>query len=274
MAALAPTLNFFGVLSESKRIISAHSRHFLALSVLFLLPLSFSLIIYPTLQAILSDSQSRHIQILLGHTQNVQNTPTLDPDSSLKSLALPLTFTLFVFLLSISAAATITYSTYHGFYGRPVKLAAAVKSLFHSFIPLLLTTITSQSLMALVCASFGLFLVLITKSVEILGFEIDYSSNYFLWFCIAISIISASVLAYLHVNWSLACEVVVVESRWGLEALRRSNYLVKGMRTISLSLLLCFGAAIGFSVWVNSATGPVDLGDFRKFCGRWWARAS
>lgn len=34
-------VGFFGIFEESRRIISAHSRHFLGLSVLFLLPIAF-----------------------------------------------------------------------------------------------------------------------------------------------------------------------------------------------------------------------------------------
>ncbi|MCD7456813.1 hypothetical protein HAX54_033296 [Datura stramonium] len=70
MSANTHTLNLWGVLSESKRIINAHSRHFLALSVLFLLPLSFSLIIYPIFQATIFESVSpfpdgKYLSILL-----------------------------------------------------------------------------------------------------------------------------------------------------------------------------------------------------------------
>nr|ADE76582.1 unknown [Picea sitchensis] len=34
-------VGFFGIFEESRRIISAHSRHFLGLSALFLLPIAF-----------------------------------------------------------------------------------------------------------------------------------------------------------------------------------------------------------------------------------------
>ncbi|GFZ18267.1 hypothetical protein Acr_27g0000060 [Actinidia rufa] len=242
---MARTTTFCGVLSETRRITNAHTLHFLALSVLFLLPLSFSLIIYPILSATLSQSQT---------------TPTA-PDLSLQTLALPLAYSLFFYLISLSAAGTITYSTYHGFYGRPVKFAAAVKSLAHTFIPLVVTTIASQFLVVLVCAAFGGFSVFLIEGVEILGFEIDYNSNYYLGFCIAVFVILVLVLVYLQVNWVLASAIVVVESKWGFEPLRRSAYLVKGMRSVSLSLMVLFGSVTGLVLWSYSGTTR-DVGGF------------
>ncbi|XAR65231.1 hypothetical protein NMG60_11009278 [Bertholletia excelsa] len=253
MAAPAPTLNFFGVLSESKRIVSAHSRHFLALSVLFLLPLSFSFIIFPNLENTLfqSQSQSRSTQVLL---RSFDRSNYEIHAFSLKRLALPLAYALFAFLFSLCATATVTHSILHGFYGRPVKLAATVKSLRHSFFPLAFTRVAAGFVIALVCSAFGLFLFVVSKAVELLGFEIDHSSNYFIGFCIVLLVVLGLVMVYVQVNWSLAGVIVVAESKWGFECLRRSSYLVKGMRTLSLSLMLFFGFVIGVLLWVGSAT--------------------
>ncbi|KAJ0825744.1 hypothetical protein HanRHA438_Chr17g0806571 [Helianthus annuus] len=124
------TLTLFGTLSEAKRIFSAHSRHFLALSVLFLLPLSFSLIIFPTLQLSLTQSYVVSTQFLTLHP-----THTYLPHH----LTLPLIYTLFIYTFFLCATATITYSTFHGFYGRPVKFFPAIKSLISSFFPLVKT---------------------------------------------------------------------------------------------------------------------------------------
>ncbi|KAH7858502.1 hypothetical protein Vadar_024619 [Vaccinium darrowii] len=260
MATSGRTLNLCGVLSESKRIINAHSRHFLALSVLFLLPLSFSLIIFPTLQSTLTSSQPHsyhHSQTLLRTTTTTTHTPPL------QTLALPfLLYSLFYSIFFLTASLTITYSTYHGFYGRPVKLAHAAKSLLSSFLPLLATSIASQLLIALVCAAFGVFPFAVAKGVQILlGFdeEIDYATNhYFLGLCGVVFVVLALVLVYLKVNWALACVVVVVESKWGFEPLRRSAYLMRGMRLVSLSLWLLFGTLIAFFVSAFGS-GPMSV---------------
>lgn len=118
--------------------------------------------------------------------------------------------------------------------------------------------------MALVCAAFGLFLFLVTKGVEFLGFEIDYNSNHFHGFCVVLSLVLLLVLVHLQVNWALAPVIVVVESKWGFEPLRRSTYLVKGMKTVSLSLLLFFATVIGFSVWASARTSSDSFGDVWK----------
>ncbi|GMP43360.1 hypothetical protein CsSME_00012744 [Camellia sinensis var. sinensis] len=67
--------------------------------------------------------------------------PTQISDYSLHTLALPLIFILFVSLFSLYAISTITHITYHDLYGRPVKFASAIISLFYSFIPLAITTV-------------------------------------------------------------------------------------------------------------------------------------
>nr|VDC91509.1 unnamed protein product [Brassica rapa] len=55
---LPPTVNLWVVLTESKRIINAHSRHLLALSLLFLLPISFSITVYPSISSLIINQSS------------------------------------------------------------------------------------------------------------------------------------------------------------------------------------------------------------------------
>ncbi|KAI3812025.1 hypothetical protein L1987_16726 [Smallanthus sonchifolius] len=236
----AHTLNLCGVLSEAKRIVNSHSRHFLALSVIFLLPLSFSLIIFPTLQLSLTKSYVVSTQFLV-----VDQT-------DLRFYTVPLLYALFVYIFFLGAIATITYSTYHGFYGRPVKFFPAIKSLIFSFFPLVSTTLAAQLTLSLISLTFFLFFAVVIRMGENLGFVINYSSTYFTAFCALIGAALSLLIIYFLVNWSLACVIVVTESKWGFEPLWRSAYLVKGMKSVSLSLLLLFGFLIGFWVWMNS----------------------
>ncbi|XP_076948327.1 uncharacterized protein LOC143620535 [Bidens hawaiensis] len=85
-----------------------------------------------------------------------------------------------------------------------------------------------------------------------LGLAIDYTSYYFTLFCAVLALGLGLFIIYFLVNWSLACVVVLTESKWGFEPLWRSSYLVKGLKPVSLSLLLLFGALIGCWVWMNS----------------------
>ncbi|XP_055801890.1 uncharacterized protein LOC129871050 [Solanum dulcamara] len=270
MSVYPHTLNLWGVLSQSKRIINAHSRHFLALSVSFLLPLSFSLIIYPTLQNALFHSDSNLFQPHPTHL-SVSFFTSTDPYDPIRNLTQPdpnfllllLVYTLFAVLLSLLALATISYSTFHGFYGRPVKLVSSMKSVLYSFLPLVATLIVSHVIYAFIVLLFGLFVAIVAQCVQFLGFEVGYDSNYLMGLAAFVGVALVLVFMWLQVNWSLAYVIVVVESKWGYEALRRSAYLVKGMRWVALSVLLFFGVLIGlllggcssFLVTVGAASG-------------------
>lgn len=245
------SLNLFGVLSESKRIINAHSRHFLALSVFFLLPLSFSLTIYPTLKTTLLQPNSFG-HFFPPHQSLFLSLSYSSSEPTKASILFPLIYSLFYLLISILAVATITYSTFHGFYGRPVKLLSSVKSVFYFFIPLLYTLVLSQFIMFMIVGVFLLFVALIFKSLLLLGLEVSLDSKYLMGFKIFVGIIVILILIVLQMNWSLVSVVVVAESKWGFEPLRRSASLIKGMKRVAFSMILFYGLAISFLIWASS----------------------
>ncbi|KAK8526052.1 hypothetical protein V6N12_020533 [Hibiscus sabdariffa] len=196
----AVQIDLWPIISESKRIINAHSRHFLALSVLFLLPLSFSFSAYPFIDQLFSQSSTPTIETHLSFLNNpfqLQNTPIFP----IKYLIFTLLYSLFVFIFSLFATGSITYSVFHGFYGRPVKLVSAIKSAFTSFFPLLST-------------------------------------------CLVMELILSGILLIL---------AIIVESSWGLEPLKRSNNLVRGLNRVAFSMLLFFGFFSGILTWVSAA---------------------
>ncbi|KAH1189000.1 hypothetical protein HKD37_20G055501 [Glycine soja] len=236
--ATATNLTLWGILSESKRIINAHSRHFLALSVIFLLPLSFSLIVSPSLFPLLYPQHSSHVHILRRQTLPQPQTLTLTTSLSL-SLPIPfLLFFLFVVFFSLFALASITHSVFHGFFGRPVKLPSALLSVATSFLPLLVTSfITNLILLSLSLPA--IFLFSTTSSSSIL---------------VAISaVLVLLAIVYLRVSWSLASVVAVTESTCGaLHPLRRSAFLTKGMRTLAASCFLFFGSLQTILLWTAS----------------------
>jgi hypothetical protein len=102
--------------------------------------------------------------------------------------------------------------------GRPIKLISAIKSMFTSFFPLLLTVIIFQVIVSLICIAFGLFMFLVVRAMELLGHEVEYSSPYFVTFSGVLLVALIMVLVYLQVIWSLVSMIVVVESRWGVRA--------------------------------------------------------
>ncbi|KAJ8563054.1 hypothetical protein K7X08_031506 [Anisodus acutangulus] len=75
-----------------------------------------------------------------------------------------------------------------------------------------------------------------------------YDSNYFTGLVVLVGVVVLLVFIWLQVNWSLAYVIVIVESKWGYEPLKRSACLVKGMRWVALSVLLFFGVLIGLLV--------------------------
>ncbi|XP_015576814.3 uncharacterized protein LOC8281861 [Ricinus communis] len=247
----APPLDLCAVLSESKRIINAHSRHFLALSVLFLLPISFSITVFPTLQNLLTQSSTLNSKILL-------SVVVFSPDPShlftTRTLILSIAFSVFIFVLALLALGSITYSVLHGFYGRPVKILSAIKSAFTSFVPLLNTTIFTQIIFLFVFLVSGFSLFVIIK-----GLKLDFSSPYFIGFSVIILIVSMLLLVYLQLNWALVSVIVVVESSFGIEPLKRSCFLIKGMKGVALGLLLFFGCLVGALLVISSVSG-VTLG--------------
>ncbi|KAL6013554.1 hypothetical protein ACLOJK_004052, partial [Asimina triloba] len=231
------SINCLGILSESKRIISAHSRHFLALSLLFLLPLSFFLIAFPTFLPLSSSSTA----IKSSHALLLRNPYAyLFPSLLLCASAL-------AFLALSAAAATISHSVFHGFFGRPVKLVSALRSLPLSLFRLLVTALAAISV-----------LVAFSVPIAVLVFlSSDNSSS------LAITFLILSLLAavFLYANWALAPVVVVAESAWGLEPLRRSAQLLRGARGVVVSLGVFFAAGVGFMLWLGSCVGLGRVGN-------------
>nr|GLL16551.1 uncharacterized protein LOC109179740 isoform X1 [Ipomoea trifida] len=214
---------FWAVISESRRIIRAHNRHFFALSLLFLFPLCFSSLIYLALYAALS------------HHDGFYSQPIL----------LPFLFNLFSLFFTLCALGTITYSTFNAFYGRPLTLASSIKSLLHTFLPLLSTQFVYLAIVFCIAMVFGVLAALLLSGLQILGVvevNFDRLSISFKVLAIMLVLLLVSIVLWLQVKWCLAYVVVVEESKWGFEALRRSGQLMKkGMRGVALCVSLYFG---------------------------------
>ncbi|ESQ32999.1 hypothetical protein EUTSA_v10005445mg [Eutrema salsugineum] len=256
-----PTMNLWVVLSESKRIINAHSRHFLALSVLFLLPLCFSVTVYPSVFRLITDQSSashNSVSLLRGGDQ----PPPADIDIETVVLLL-IAYIVVVTVFNLLAIGSIAYSVFQGFYGRPVKLISAVKSSFTSFFPLLATLISSNSIVfgILLILGFGAFLS--TRLIELIfpSLEFDFASPYFQALSAVVTIISVVIVIKLYVKWILAWVVVVVESVWGLTPLKRSKSLVKGMESVSLSLIVFFAITQSSLVWFSTVAASAQIDD-------------
>ncbi|XP_060212312.1 uncharacterized protein LOC132639952 [Lycium barbarum] len=220
------------ILQSTGRIKGVNSGHFRVLSILFVLPIFFTLVVYP------------YFHLAVFHPDYDFTTFTQPQLShffvSNFEIFLLLMFTFFVFLFFLCDVATITYSTVHASYGRHINLVSSIKSIRNSFFPLLSTFIVSQTIFISITLLFALVLVLLSQTLQTLGLvELKYDLNHFLFLVFAL-IVLVPVLIWLQVNWSLAYVVAVVESKWGFETLRRSAHLVKGMRSVALSVMLFY----------------------------------
>lgn len=216
------SFSFWGVISEARQIIRAHNRHFFALLLLFLFPLYFSSVIYLVLYAALS-----HLDVF--------QPPEWLRFFTAQPILLSLLFNLFNLCFTPCALGTITYSTFNAFYGKPLTLASSIKSLLYTFLPLLSTLVVSQTIICFIGIVFG---VLVFLGLQSLGVEVNQQP---IGFWVFLVLLLVSTILWLQVKWSLAYVIVVEESKWGYEALRRSGQLVKGMRGVALCILLYYG---------------------------------
>ncbi|TMW82683.1 hypothetical protein EJD97_005353 [Solanum chilense] len=213
------------MLISSNLVTKPNSGHFRALSILFLCPILFTLIVYP----------SFHLSLFRPDYDFTISTQLSLSNFEIIALII---CTLFLVLFYLCTVATFTYSTIQASYGRPINVVSSIKSIRNSFFPLLSTFIISHTILISITLIFALVL---SRLIELKYYLI----NHLIIFAIILLI---PILIWLQVNWSLAYVVAVVESKKGYESLRRSAYLVKGMGSIALSMVLFYGLVMGCSL--------------------------
>ncbi|XP_020590075.1 uncharacterized protein LOC110031289 [Phalaenopsis equestris] len=229
-----------GVLSVSSRVVSDHSRHFLALSVLFLLPLSFIIIASPSLLPILM-----HHHQFLPPQSLLRDAPlsSTSPDFTRTLILASAAAALFLPIASAGAAA-VTRSVIDGFYGRPVKILPNLRSLHIPVLHLLATVLSGFLIFSAIVALIVSLCLLLLFILSILDVESGSVPPYS--FAAGIAAIT---IARFQLEWCLAGVVSVMESTWGFAPLKRSGELIDGMRLAAICLWVVFGAGIGFTLW-------------------------
>jgi len=226
---MAPKL--WDLLYESNGIINSQPRHYLTLSLIFLLPLSLI------------------SQLMLKHLQ--QNPPTITNPTTIFFLSL------FLFLissiLSYGAFITITYSVYNAFFNQPVKLKEAIKSISTSFFPLLATSAITFTIYFFISFLFMFLNGLVLFFIFFILGHIDLMTNpsFLLIYFMVSMILIVPLVIYLEVYITLVKVIVVVESCWGLEPLKRSWKLVKGVKWLAFSTIFLFGTLQMILVWIS-----------------------
>ncbi|XP_058735316.1 uncharacterized protein LOC131607318 [Vicia villosa] len=225
------------VLCESKRIIYIQPRLYMTLSLIFLLPLSlFSLV----------------FQLILEHLQQQQppTSPTIIIFLSTFSLLISSIFTNCAFI-------SITYSVYHSYFNQPIKLKEAIKSIYTSFFPLLATDIIVFTIFFIGLFLIAFVVIVISSLLAILG-GVDLQAHSFLVLASIMLVVLPPVM-YLTINLSLVKNIVVVESVWGFEPLRRSWRLVKGMKMLIFSIFCLFGSLEWMLTWITGHSWVLKL---------------
>ncbi|KAL8518624.1 hypothetical protein ACS0TY_009828 [Phlomoides rotata] len=69
----------------------------------------------------------------------------------------------------------------------------------------------------------------------------NYPSIYFFVFIFLTIALAAAVAFYIGLQWHLMYPIVVLESMWGFAPLRRSSYLVNGMRRVVFLMMMLLG---------------------------------
>ncbi|XP_039839065.1 uncharacterized protein LOC120699223 [Panicum virgatum] len=193
-----------GAASSTRRLVAAHSRHFLALSSLLLLPLALLLLAIPC--PFLPASASSPAT----HSVSLRALP--DPRRDPLPVPLPV-LALVASLLYLAAFAAAAASAHAGFFGRPVRLLASLRS-----VPASLTRLVVTALPASLTR-------LVVTALPVLG------------------------AVLLSPFWSLAGAAAVVESTAGFRPLRRSCWLLWGARLAALFAFLIFAAGISVTLW-------------------------
>ncbi|KAF3623389.1 putative pentatricopeptide repeat-containing protein, mitochondrial-like isoform X1 [Capsicum annuum] len=222
------------IIESTRNIFKSHVGHFQAISILFLLPIVFSLIVYPSFHLAIFHPDYDFTSFARPHFSNIE-------------IILLIVYTLFLSLFFICGVGTTTYSAVQAFYDRPINLVSSIKSIRNSFFPLLSTLIVSQTIFISITLIFSLILVFVVRILQSLGLK--HGLNDHLSFVVIFGlIVLVPVLIWLQVNWSLAYVIAVVESKKGYETPRRSANLVKGKRWIAFGILMYYGLVIALMV--------------------------
>ncbi|XP_047963154.1 uncharacterized protein LOC125207731 [Salvia hispanica] len=246
-AQIQPSLR--RVLSDTARIISSNSLHFTTLSLLLIFPIPLFNIIHTLLQ---DPSPSPSPSPFNSSQYQYGQLPSLNK-SQLLYFLLFLIFNLF----SISS---VTHSTFHAFHRNPIKISSSLKSILSTFLPLLATKLAYFVIIVAISIAFGFCIGVVYFGMNtLLGLEMGPTTKPFIIFMAVAMILFVVLYVYLWVEWCLMDAVVVVESKYGFAALKRSSTLVKGMRRVAFVIIALPAVMQGIISWRFSALGGVAL---------------
>ncbi|KAI3817347.1 hypothetical protein L1987_11137 [Smallanthus sonchifolius] len=250
-SATRTTENFRHLYRLTNRILDFHSLHFIPISFLFL-PFTFS--------------ASAAVRFYFSSSPGTDLTTMFDPFNlfliktiiassqnllTVKTLITALTFSSFVILPTVAGVALITYSTNQVIHCKPLTFSSTVKSLSHSYIPLLYTLLAGSIKLISLFIVFTLLPVAVAEAIKSLGFRFGLFS-FSIFINLIVSYALAFTILFFIVIWGSAAAITVLESKSGFEALRESANQSTEFRRHSFSIVYFTGFVVGTALSCSS----------------------
>ncbi|KAL8533737.1 hypothetical protein ACS0TY_009944 [Phlomoides rotata] len=247
------------LLCEISRIITTHPLHFLSLSALFLFPISFLTTFYPPINFYPTSLPIPSIYNQFLPTPDSEKAEL--PPAPKPHIQILLLYILLLVLFNTCAISSITRTTINALQDHPVQFVGSLKSVPISFFPILGTNLVSTIINELIVFASSFCTILPYIVLTLLGFNMNYPSIYSTVFLFLTVALTAAVEFYIVLQWCLMYPIVVMESMWGFAPLRRSSYLVNGMRRIVfLMMMLLRIPSLIVSIWYTNLMANVNQG--------------
>ena len=249
------SLGALGIVRESLKVISSHTKLFLGLTLTLIVPLCFiglghNLVTEPITGRILWDAfLSQHV-----HTGSDEEQ-TIDNDihkQMVKLYAILAVYAVFVLAFSLLSTSAVVYSV-ACIYSERITSCKRVLSVVPRVWKRLIVTFIWAMIMTFGYGLVFAFCFTVLAIVFGLIFPESEAAIAVLFWLGAFLFVGGSV--YLSCVWHLGSVITVLEDPYGLSAIRKSLSLIKGKRRTAITLfsvyfVLSFVIGFGFDVWV------------------------
>lgn len=232
-------LGLFGIYKESNKIITSCSKIFSQIALTLILPLSFIFLIHIDVSNILF----RKIMI---NTDEIIDTPQGTPQHQKLSdiissewttfLLFKLVYFTFLLIFSLLSTSAVVYTIASIYTARDVTFKTVMSVVPQVWKRLMVTFLCTF----LAFSSYNIMAILVFIIWTLL---VGYNSGVVV-ILIIIGILYFVGFLYLTVVWQLASVVTILEDCYGVEAMMKSNELIKGKMGLSIVIFLMLSVSI------------------------------
>jgi len=238
-------LQFFGsvgIIGEALKILRSYAELLGALTLTLILPLSFAILEHNLvseywLYKIRSNEMFYQVEAGSPAGERIMRELTWERTEFLFFLA---AYAVFVLAFSLLSTAAVVYTVASIYTGKKVSYVSVVSVVPRVWKRLMLTFLWfSLIVLAYTAATISAFFLLILS--------VRMNSVGFLFSLFLITAVFSCVHVYISMVWHLACVISVLEDKYGLGAMTKSEDLIKGKRITALALhilYLMFGGII------------------------------